>query len=514
MIGCWLKGMNLSTRTADIIIIGAGAAGLELARIASITGQQVVLFEQGASSGRHIYQRIPLMVGKIIGNRQFVDAAVTTAQTSAGNRTLPVLTGRGLGGSSRVNGNVAYVGPAERYAHIFHPLGLDFTGILERLNSDSSAPRPHTWNDALSERFLKAAESLGAAPVDDPDGHGAFGGASILHVNTKRGLRHNHLEGFCASAVHENIRVIRSTVQKITFDGPRATGVQYQNGATAKLIQAGEIILCAGAIESPLLLMRSGVGGAQMLTDANLPVHHDLPHVGKHLKDHANLRLPFSCPGHDTLNQKTRGAKAIWEGLKFIAGSKDTILRGPGASTGINIATSDNIFEDAFRIQLVHFTQDRSKISQKGIVFEKQQKASLGIYPLWPKSEGAVRVGAEGTQIDPGFLINDADVKTTLKGMAHARAMMQEMGVSPDLLNEPDDAILRSGVYSGYHLIGSNRMSLDATGGVVAPDFTVHGLSGLSVCDASVLPDHLSSHSYLPVIAMTRMFAQIRGWAA
>jgi choline dehydrogenase len=71
---------------------------------------------------------------------------------------------------------------------------------------------------------------------------------------------------------------------------------------------------------------------------------------------------------------------------------------------------------------------------------------------------------------------------------------------------------MRNGVYSGYHLIGSNRMSLDATSGVVGPDFAVHGLSGLSVCDASVLPDHLSSHSYLSVIAMARMFGDIRGW--
>lgn len=503
----------MSTQTADILIIGAGSAGLELARMASNAGQKVVMFEQGAANGRHIFQRIPLMVGKIIGNRRFVDAHQSVAQTAAGNRQLPVLTGRGLGGSSRVNGNVAYAGPAARYAHVFGPLGLDFSGILTTMNSSTIAPRPHSWSDALSAKFLNAAATLGSPRVDDPDRQNTFAGGSVLHVNTKRGLRHNHLENYSATAKTRNIEIIRAPVSTITFEGARATGVTYQTGDTSQQISAGEVILCAGAIGSPLTLMRSGVGDAKMLAEAGLPPRHDLPQVGQHLKDHANLRLQFSCAGHDTLNQKTRGLRALWEGLKFVTGSKDSILRGPGASAGVNLATAGNIIADSYRIQLVHFTQDRAKVSQSGIVFERQQKASLGIYALWPKSEGAVRIGPDGAQIDTGFLSNKADVATTLAGMKQARAIMAEMGFQPDPQTGSDEDVMRGGVYSGYHLIGSNRMSLDATSGVVGPDFSVHGLSGLSVCDASVLPDHLSSHSYLSVIAMARMFGQIRGWS-
>jgi len=480
--------------------------------MASNAGQKVVMFEQGVANGRHIFQRIPLLVGKIIGNRRFVDATQSVAQPAAENRQLPVLTGRGLGGSSRVNGNVAYAGPSVRYDHVFSPLGLDFTDILKAMNTDTVAPRPHSWSDALSDKFLNAAETLGTPRVDDPDTQGAFNGGSVLHVNTKRGLRHNHLENYRASAAAKNIEIIRAHVSGITFDGPRTTGVTYQIGGTSHHISAGEVILCAGAIGSPLALMRSGVGDADMLAQAGLKPLHDLPQVGQHLKDHANLRLPFSCQGHDTLNQKTRGLSALWEGVKFLAGRKDTILRGPGASAGLNVATAGNIVEDSYRIQLVHFTQDRAKVSQSGIKFEKQQKASLGIYALWPKSEGTVRIGPNGVQIDTGFLSNKADVKTTLAGMKQARAIMAEMGVRPDPQTGSDEGVMRGGVYSGYHLIGSNRMSLDAANGVVGPDFAVHGLSGLSVCDASVLPDHLSSHSYLPVIAMARMFGQIRGW--
>lgn len=486
----------------DIAIIGAGAAGLELARLASGAGLNVVLFEQGTANGRHIFQRIPLMVGKIIGNKRFVDATESMPQTAAGNRKLPMLAGRGLGGSSRVNGNVAYAGPPQRYKIVFNSLGLNFDPVLAELAKDPY--RTHSWNDALTLQFLKATGNQ----VHDPDNSRDFLGASILHVNTKRGLRHNHLENYRKNAVHNHIRVVRSTAHKLVFDGLRAVGVQTRDD----VILANEIVLSAGAIGSPALLMKSGIGAAKMLESASINVQLDQPQIGKHLKDHANLRLAFSCPGYDTLNQKTRGLRAVWEGLKYLSGNKNSILRGPGASAGVNIAAGDNGMQDAFRIQLVHFTQDRASVGDKGIVFERQQKASLGLYPLWPKSTGEIRISAQGLQINPGFLTDPSDVKISLLAMEHARNLMADMGFKADPVSKPDKEILRQGVYSGYHLIGSNRMSQDAQTGVVGPDFKVHGLTNLSVCDASVMPDHLSSHSYLPTIAMARMFGQMRGW--
>ena len=134
----------MSVQTADLVIVGAGAAGAELARMAALSGQNVVLIEQGMPNGRHIFQRIPLMVGKIIGNPRFVDAVQSVPQTAAGGRSLAVLSGRGLGGSSRVNGNVAYAGPLARYHHVFAPLGLDFTDVLRGLSQSGTGtvPRP------------------------------------------------------------------------------------------------------------------------------------------------------------------------------------------------------------------------------------------------------------------------------------------------------------------------------------------------------------------------------------
>ncbi|MGV6839837.1 MAG: GMC family oxidoreductase [Planktomarina sp.] len=480
----------------DLCIIGGGAAGMEIARMAARAGLRLAVIEQGAANGRHIFQRMPLMVGKIIGNPRFVDAWQSTPQ--AGGAPRPVLAGRGLGGSSRINGNVAYAGPAERYSHVFGPLGLDFSTILNGLEQSNGQhiPRVHSWHDDLSRLFLKQCTT-----GQDPDKDFYIG--APLHVNTRRGWRYNHFDGWRTNSPHPTF--YRAKADQLLFDDNGACGVQLCDGQ--KKVFATQTVLSAGAIGSPALLLRSGIGPKDQLKQANIECRLDQPNVGAHLKDHANLRIPFACPGYDTLNQKTRGMAALWEGVKFLSGMGDSILRGPGASTGVNIANGD----DPFRIQLVHFTQDRSTVGQKGIVFEKTQGASLGMYPLWPHSAGSVQITKGGLRIDPGFLANDRDLETTQTALRHATDMITAMGfAAPEI--EDAESFIKQGVYSGYHLIGSNRMANDFAGGVVGPDYKAHGMEGLSICDASVMPDHLSSHSYLPTIALARMFGHIQGW--
>ena len=504
MIGLYRREWNLSVPEFDLVIVGGGSAGLELARMATRAELNVALIEQGVSSGRHIFQRIPLMVGKIIGNSRFVNVWRSIPLTSAGGFARPILAGRGLGGSSRINGNVAYAGPRYRYAQVYDKIGLNFSDILRELSPGASkaAPRVHTWTDGLSELFLKATVADGARLLDDPDDD--FFGASPLHVNTRWGLRHNHLEAFYRQAKKSKLTIVQGTAKELIFTDSRVSGVVLVDGVE---IHAQEIIVSAGAIGSPTLLLQSGIGDSAMLRRAGIAGKLDQPHVGRHLKDHANLRIPFSCPEHDTLNQKTRGFKALAEGFKFLTGQSDTILRGPGASAGLNVE-----WENPYRIQLVHFTQDRSQVGTKGIVFEKVRGASLGMYALWPYSEGSVELTSKELRIDPGFLADQRDMKTTLQALSHARNLIFQMGFAPHSNHIDDETLIRTGVYSGYHLIGSNRMATTARDGVIAPDFRVHGIDGLSICDASVMPDHLSSHSYLATIAQARMLGHQRGW--
>ncbi|MEZ7813892.1 MAG: GMC family oxidoreductase [Paracoccaceae bacterium] len=501
----------MSDQRPDIIIIGGGSAGLEIARIASRAGQKITLLEDGLPKGRHVMQRVPLLVGKIIANLRFVSHDKTLPQKGLRKRILPLILGRGLGGSSRINGNVADAGPMARYEACFpfwSPadiaailLGLDRSGECQISRQDS-------WTDGLTKIFLEhAAKDF---PNSDP-----FFKARTLSVHTKRGLRFNHFDGYRLTANHANITLIQDAkVTRLSMDGARVTGVTYLHGGQSHKLAADQIVLAAGVVQSPLILMRSGIGDRVVLEQAKITCQHNLLHVGKHLKDHPNIRIPFAAPGHNTLNQKTRGLAAMFEGVKFILGFKNTVVRGPGASAGVNISLKDQL---AVRLQLVHFTQDRSCISDQGIQFERGQKASIGFSPLWPRSEGSITLDANAAPlIDPAFLTDPQDLIMAKAGLAAAYQLIKSMGFTPDdeVPAHEQEQFLRDGAYSGYHLLGSNRMAQSEKIGVVGPDFGVFGLSGLYVVDASVMPDQLSSHSYLPTIALARLFAHQKGWKA
>ena len=410
----------------DLIIIGGGSAGLEVARIASRAGRRVTLLEEGVGKGRNILQLVPLLVGKIIANPKFANHATTTPQKGLGQRQLPVILGRGLGGSSRINGNVAECGPSVRYeaSFPFWPKSM-IAQILAGL--DRSGPcaitRQDSWSDALSALFIASAGAIFHKSQD-------FLAPKILQVHTKSGLRFNHFDGYRLTAHHENISIIRGAkAVKLTFDKKKITSVIYEKAGKKHEICADEIVVSAGVVQSPLLLMRSGIGAPDALKQANITCLHPLRAVGRHVKDHPNMRIPFATPGHDTLNQKTRGVAALIEGLKFIFGAKNTVLRGPGASAGVNVALDDLAHDTAIRLQLVHFTQDRSMITRKGIQFEKAQKASIGFSPLWPRSEGSITLDANGQAlIDPGFLTDPQDVTVAKAGLAAAYQLITAMG--------------------------------------------------------------------------------------
>ena len=309
---------------------------------------------------------------------------------------MPILQGTGFGGSSLINGNVSYLGFKKKFQDVFSfwPKSL-FERIIDNIyhDADFSYTREYGYSDKLTNIFGKTLNSISVPEVGDLDNF--LEGWAKIHLNTLNSKRHNFTNDFKKNADHKNIMKLANTrAVKLLFSNNDASGVECENLLTkAKTtVNAKKIVLSAGTIFSPLILMRSGIGDPKDINKAGVPLKIKQKHVGKHLKDHANFRIEFDCDGFDTLNQKTRGLNLLIEMTKY-AVSLNSIFNSPGASLAWNKSSFNkkNNINDLVRYHLVHFTQERSLLASRGIKFQKEQRASIGCFQVFPKSEGVWR---------------------------------------------------------------------------------------------------------------------------
>tara|TARA_Y100001968_G_scaffold276438_1_gene270723 strand:+ start:653 stop:2197 length:1545 start_codon:yes stop_codon:yes gene_type:complete len=511
----------MSNQVYDLAIVGAGTAGLEIAKNASRSGLKVCLIEQGSSEGNSYFNKVPLLSGKLLQNDNHCLSFTSTKQQSLGNRELPILQGTGFGGSSLINGNVSYLGFEKKFEEIFNfwPKNM-FQRVSKHIyhNTNFSYNRQFGYSDELTNFFCKALNKIAVPEVSDLDNF--IEGWAKIHLNIQGSKRYNFSNDFKENAEHKNIEKLANTrVIKIFFKDNYAKGVECENLVTKGKItvNAKKIILSAGTIFSPLILMRSGIGSPSDVYKAGIPLKIQQDNVGKHLKDHANFRIQFDCLGFDTLNQKTRGLKLLNELVKYIF-SKNSIFKSPGATLAWNKSSFNkkaNI-NNLVRYHLVHFTQERSLLSSKGIKFQKDQRASLGCFQVFPKSEGSISLDNKNRiQIDPNYLSNKYDRALTYKAFLSAIDLLREAGLAKngkDFVIDNIERNIGSETFSGYHLIGTNRMSKNKNSGVVDEHFKVFGINNLYVCDASIFPDFVSTHQYLPTLAASKIFCLKQGF--
>ena len=505
----------------DLAIIGAGACGLEIAKNASRSGLKVCLIEQGYSEGKSYLNKIPLLSGKLLQNDKHCLSFISEKQEGLGNRELPILQGTGFGGSSLINGNVAYLGFEKKFGEVFSFWQKHmFKRVKDQIycKSDFSYKRDFGYSDELTNIFCKALNKSSVPEVDDLDNF--LEGWAKIHLNILRSKRYNFSNDFNENAEHKNIMKLGNTrATKLLFRDNNASGVECENLLTKSkiIINARKIVLSAGTIFSPLILMRSGIGDPKDVHKAGVPLKIQQKHVGKHLKDHANFRIEFDCIGFDTLNQKTRGLKLLIELTKYII-SKNSIFKSPGASLAWNKSSFNkkNDINDLVRFHLVHFTQERSLLSSKGIKFQKAQRASIGCFQVFPKSEGSISLENKNKiQIDPNYLSSKYDRVLTHKAYISAVNLLKKAGFcksTKDFLYHDIEKNIKSDTYSGYHLIGTNRMAKDKSSGVVDENFKVFGIKNLYVCDASIFPDFVSTHQYLPTLSASKIFCLKQGF--
>ena len=515
--------------TFDYVIVGAGAAGCLLAhRLTADAGVTVCLLESGPSDW-HPYLHIPAGFVKKIFDPSVTWPFTTEPTEQTNGRRIPVPQGRTLGGSTSINGLVYNRGQAQDFddwAAAGNP-GWSFNEVLpyfkkteRRIGAGDDQLRgrdgllPVTdidWIHPICEAFIEGAQQFGMPRNPDYNGR-TQQGVGYFQRTIDRGLRMSSARTFLRPAQRRKALTVRTHSQatQVLFEGKRAVGVRYRRGGAQGAEQTvrarHEVILCAGAINTPRLLQLSGVGPEAWLRDIGVPVLHALPGVGNHLKDHFSIRVVARVKGVATINQIAR-APRLWGQIARWLMVRPSVL--------------------ALSPSLVHFFwQSREGLKRPDLqgvftpasyregyvgMLDQYPGMTCGVWQHRPQSMGTVRAKSadpfEDPEIQPNYLAHEDDRRVLLDGARLARKLLQTPALAsfadgesmPGVQVERDDELMdyirRFGV-SSYHLNGTARMGpASAPGSVVDSNLLVHGLTGLRIADASVMPDIVSANT-------------------
>jgi choline dehydrogenase len=509
----------------DFVIVGGGAAGCVLAaRLSQNPACRVLLLEAGPELPLAEVSTPGTALQLLGGATMYGD--LTVPQAAAGGREIPLPTGRGLGGGSSVNtmtwfqGHPAdYDGWAEdgaegwgwadmlpvarRVEH--HILG---SGLFHGAGGPMTVDFPRDLNPSAMA-FIAAGEQLGLPVSRDLNGS-ARTGFGIAQANIRDGVRHSVVDGYLRPALGRPNLAVRTgaPVARVLFDGRKATGVQLRAGQVVTARRG--VILAAGSLRTPQLLMLSGVGPASHLSAHGIPVLADLPGVGANLHDH-----PMITPAWPV----TSGTTLLDAGDDASAAAYRLARRGPLASVAQALAMLPLQDGDAPDLQ-VYFTLLGF---EPGLVPMGRPAATALTVLLTPASRGTVRLRSadpgQPPAVDPAYLADEADRKALRHGLDKVRALFQAPALAaitgPALFPAPAadedelDAFISQSLVSIWHPVGTCRMGSSAAGAVVSPRLAVHGLGNLYVADASVMPTITRGNTQAPTIMIAEKAASL-----
>ena len=514
----------MQTIEADYVIVGAGSAGCVLAaRLSEDPACQVVVLEAGGMD-RYLWVHVPLGYGRTLTDPRVNWLYETEPEPGTHNRRMPWPRGKVLGGSSSINGLIYVRGQAEDYDH-WRQLGnagwayedvLSYFRRSERRIGPGEAAvrgrdgglivtdiaRPNT----LSEAYLQAALETGLPRNPDYNGR-VQEGVAYYQTTSYRGRRCSAAVAFLKPAMRRaNLRVItRAQAERVSFDGRRATGVVFsQAGQRLNARARREVILCGGAINSPQLLLLSGIGPAAAAQAMGIPVVADLPGVGRNLQDHYQARIAYRCRLPITVNDIMASP---WK-MARMAAQYALFRTGPLSVSAGEVAvfarTRPELASPDIQFHYIGFSVDRPTDG-----LHKHSGFTQNVYQLRPESRGALRLRSPDPlappAIQPNYLATELDRQTLLAGLKlgrriAAQPVLAQYSAGEHLPGEQvqTDADLLDYVreYGAtiYHPVGTCKMGRDGLA-VVNDTLQVHGLEGLRVADGSIMPTLVSGNT-------------------
>ena len=538
--------MNPETAVYDHVIVGAGTAGCLLAnRLSADPACRVLLVEAG---GRDDYHWIHIPVGYLycIGNPRTDWMYFTEEDAGLNGRKLRYPRGRVLGGCSSINGMIYMRGQARDYDHWAEVVGdpaWRWDACLPYFKRHEDHWRgADAWHGAGAEwrvekqrlrwdvldAFALAAQEAGIAATDDFN-RGDNEGVGYFEVNQRRGVRWNTSKGFLRPASgRANLEVLTDTlVTRVLLEGApgaglRAAGLELRpaaGGAPRQVRAAREVVLAAGAVGTPQLLQLSGIGAAALLHEHGIAPRHDLPGVGENLQDHLQIRAVFAVEGVKTLNTIANSpwGKAMI-GLEYLLRQSGPMSMAPSQLGAFTRSSPQQAWPN------VEYHVQPLSLDAFGQPLHRFDAFTASVCNLNPGSRGFVRIAsprpADAPRIQARYLSTPEDRRVAAESLRLTRrivampalAKYRPREVKPGVEFQSDEELARLAGDIGttiFHPVGTCRMGpAGEAGAVVDARLRVHGVAGLRVADASIMPTITSGNTNAPTLMIAERAAQ------
>jgi len=527
----------MTSQTVDFVVVGAGSAGCVLANRLSADGRHSVLLLEAGPPDRYPWIHIPIGYARTMFNPRVNWCFHTEPEPAMNGRRIYWPRGKTLGGSSSINGLISVRGQREdydqwaaegnegwSYAEVlpyFKRLEHAIDGDPAFHGADGPLWRsPIVRKHELIEAIIAGGQELAIARNDDFDGP-TQEGVGYYHLSTRHGWRCSTADGYLRPARQRpNLQIVTGArVTRIVFDGLRAAGVVYRGPAgDVEIFAAREVLLCAGAVQTPQLLQLSGVGPRALLSGFGIPLVHELQGVGENLQDHLQARVIFECTRPITTNDDL---KSWWRTLKI--GLDYAFTRGGPMAVGIN---QGGIFARVDRESPtpdVQFHVATLSSDMAGSATHVFSGFTLSVCQLRPESRGFVHIKSadplEAPAMQPNYLSTPHDRQMLVAGIRLARRLATTKALSPYVKSEyrpgaaarSDDDLLEFAKNTAgtiFHPSGTCKMGSDRLA-VVDSTLRVHGLESLRVVDASIMPRLVSGNTNIPVIMIAEKAADM-----